>query len=63
MSSCERCWRDAAGDPDRYQRLIRSPKDCTPEQQAGRDAGWCSVCRVRAVHEITRECMACGVWQ
>jgi len=35
MSSCERCWRDADGDPDRYHELLAERKynPCSPEDQ------------------------------
>lgn len=63
MSSCERCWREAnlahpCDVADEYARLVKS-RTCTPEQQAGDDATVCPLCDRRAVHEITRECMAC----
>lgn len=64
MSGCERCWRDAhamwVGDPlAEYERLVRE-RSCTPEQQAGPDAGVCAVCGQVTSHQHTGECMACG---
>lgn len=37
MSACEKCWRDARGDPDRYRELLEQRKSnpCSPEEQAG----------------------------
>jgi len=68
MPSCEKCWEDAGKDPykdkvEEYHRLIRerdaSENVCTPEQQAGRDAGVCPRCNRRALHQWTNECMKC----
>jgi len=61
MVSCEKCWRDAGGNPDEYQRLIKS-RTCTPEEQAGLDATECPKCKRMAVHESVGFCMACGVF-
>lgn len=64
MASCEKCWRDAHGDPDLYGELIamRSGElQCTPEQQAGGvEATICGYCGRKAVHMICMVCMACG---
>lgn len=64
MASCEKCWRDAGGDPDTYSELIRERKDnpCTPEQQAGY-GGECPSCKRLTVHRIVRECVICGCKQ
>lgn len=65
MGSCEKCWRDAGGDPDRYSQLIvernrvGQPPLCTPEDQAGPDAGKCPVCGRMTVHQWTSARM-CG---
>ena len=67
MPSCERCWRDAhfaalhgnANKEDCY-RLLVEQRDCTPEQQAGDDAGKCGPCNRFTVHQYARICMACG---
>lgn len=62
MTSCEKCWRDAGGDPEAYRELIelRSGDDaCTPEQQAGLAATQCPKCDRKAVHEVVGRCMAC----
>lgn len=65
MSSCEKCWRDAQSNAagcvsDEYHRLIRERADhpCTPEEQAGPDAGECFECKRRTLHQITKQCMA-----
>jgi len=58
MSACERCWALSAGDPDEYRRLLAALPPCTPEEQAGPDAGECPVCRRRSLHQFTGECMA-----
>jgi len=69
MSACERCWRDAHRDPyldgvDEYRRLIAT-RDCTPEEQAGPDAGECPMCHRDTIHQHTGMCMStrmlCGV--
>ncbi len=60
MASCEKCWRDAHGDPDRYRELIEERKEnpCTPEQQAGgEDAELCPVCNRKTVHYIVERCV------
>jgi hypothetical protein len=67
VSSCEKCWRDAQGNPyksvaEEYSRLVdeRRAHPCTPEEQAGEDAGVCPECFRRAKHQHTGECMFCG---
>lgn len=65
MSACEKCWHDAHyGSPfvnvaDKYAKLLkeRSNNPCTPEQQAGEDAGICPVCNRKTLHQWTQECM------
>ena len=59
MSACEKCWRDAGGDPDRYHELLNQRKDspCTPEEQAGgKDAEFCYHCHRRTIHLYTKKC-------
>lgn len=62
MSACERCWADAYGpygnQSERYQELI-AERSCTPEQQAGPDAGQCPSCKRMTLHQHTSEPM-CG---
>ena len=56
MSSCERCWREAGGDPDRYSELLKI-NECTPEEQAGgRDASICEGCGRKTIHLYTKKC-------
>jgi hypothetical protein len=64
MPSCEKCWSDAGGNPDRYGQLLVERRDnpCTPEQQAGVDALVCPKCGRVAVHQHCGVCMACG-WE
>ena len=65
MSACEKCWRDAhAGYPNcdvaaEYSALVdeRRANPCTPEEQAGRDRGWCIACGRNTAHQHTGECM------
>jgi len=63
MPSCERCWADAHkgyADPiEQYHRLITT-RTCTPEQQAGPDAGVCPKCERKTMHQHCNVCMACG---
>lgn len=59
MASCEKCWRDSAGDPLRYAVLVNE-RDCSPEDQAGYGAQMCPHCGRRAVHQYCHICMACG---
>jgi hypothetical protein len=56
MPSCEKCWKDAGGNPDRYTKLVRERK-CTPEEQAGDDAGNCNSCGRRTMHQHCHICM------
>lgn len=59
MSSCEKCWRESGGDPDRYKELL-SINNCTLEEQAGsEDARVCPVCKRKTVHMWTKECLNC----
>lgn len=65
MPSCEKCWRDAHGDPEKYRRLLEkrnaSGRKCTPEQQAGgEDAELCEFCGRRTVHVYSDVCMVPG---
>lgn len=62
MASCEKCWRDAGGNPGRYRQLIREREGnpCTPEEQAGEGAGICPKCNRKAIHQHCFVCMACG---
>ena len=68
MSSCEKCWRDSrwsdrfwdGKEPSPYRKLLaeRVGEDaCTPEEQAGPDAGVCPKCKRQCLHQITGECM------
>lgn len=67
MPACEKCWRDAGAEAfssqgDKvaiYHRLL-DERRCTPEEQAGEDAGQCGSCGRRAVHQYVGCCMACG---
>lgn len=62
MASCEKCWRDAGGDPVLFAELVESrtgtENECTPEQQAGgEDAKMCPTCDRKCVHSICDICM------
>lgn len=64
MPTCEKCWTDAHRDPyadsiAEYQRLCNS-RTCTPEEQAGPDAGLCARCCRRTLHQHCGICMRCG---
>jgi len=56
MPSCEQCWRDAGGDANRYAELVKQRR-CTPEEQAGKDAGACYLCGRRTMHIYAHVCM------
>ena len=43
MSSCERCWKEANGNADRYHELLAINR-CSPEEQAGENATECPRC-------------------
>ena len=67
MPTCEKCWADSRPDAgyqyDAYTRLLaeRNPHRCTPEQQAGPDAGYCKTCGRKTIHQYVRDwCMACN---
>lgn len=59
MSSCEKCWADAGGDPHRYRGLlakrVSEGNKCTPEEQAGPDAKECAACKRMTIHQHTGE--------
>ena len=55
MSSCEKCWQDAAGNVDEYGRLIKT-RQCSPEEQAGLSATICLDCNRLTVHQYTGKC-------
>lgn len=62
MSACEKCWRESRG-ADNYRELLESRKEnpCTPEEQAGPDAGECPACKRMTLHQYMAECMnRCG---
>ena len=58
MSSCEKCWSDAEGDPEIYAKLIIERKDnqCTLEEQAG-IGELCNICKRFTVHQYTHKCI------
>ena len=59
MASCEKCWKDANGNAERYSQLIkeRFSEPCTPEEQAGEDAKNCDKCGRKTVHQYIRVCV------
>jgi len=59
MSSCEKCWSDSGGSPERYHELVleRAKNPCTPEEQAGEDADYCDGCDRKTVHQHTGQCV------
>jgi hypothetical protein len=62
MASCEKCWRDAGGDPKRYAELVDSrtgrADECTLEDQAGgHEAAECSGCHRKTVHCVLGFCI------
>lgn len=61
MASCEKCWRDSGGNPNRYSELVKS-RNCTPEEQAGMGADICMACNRATMHIYCGICMnpACG---
>jgi hypothetical protein len=61
MSSCEKCWAESGGDPDRYTELLHRKPRCTPEEQAGPYASRCPHCRLLTIHQHTKEPM-CGCY-
>ena len=72
MPSCEKCWADAyvrslcagTNQASEYLDLVeergKAGEVCTPEQQAGPDAGLCTACDRRTRHQHTGQCMVCG---
>ena len=66
MPACEKCWSDAAYGE--YTALVekRSAEGhtCTPEQQAGPDAGLCPRCHRKTLHQhVPDHCMNCDATQ
>lgn len=70
MASCEKCWSDAywrthsdpmKGQSEHYQDLVRERKEnpCTPEEQAGKDATECPICKRMTVHQFAKICIGC----
>jgi hypothetical protein len=62
MPSCEKCWRDSQSIGVEYGNLVEARNTtgvvCTPEEQAGDDAGLCPSCNRRTLHQHTGDCMA-----
>ena len=61
MPACERCWAESRRPfaTETYEELVKI-NNCTPEQQAGPDAGICSTCGRKTIHQYARDwCMAC----
>jgi hypothetical protein len=58
MASCEKCWGESGGDLEKYTRLLNERK-CTPEEQAGEAAGFCTKCERQTVHQHLRRCVLC----
>ena len=56
MASCEKCWKDAKGDPILYIELI-TKRECTPEEQAGEEAKVCPKCFRKTIHQYVGKCM------
>lgn len=61
MSSCEKCWHDAQAVNLPYSVVVmqRRLDPCSPEEQAGAQAGKCPTCERMTLHQHTDECMAC----
>jgi len=64
MPSCEKCWHDAGGDAGKYLQILTERTEagigCTPEQQAGEEAGTCPKCNRRTMHQHAHVCTICG---
>ena len=66
MSACEKCWSDAfeqgfyrgGSTAEIYRQLVDEREPCSPEAQAGPDAGQCPTCDRMTLHQHTGECMA-----
>lgn len=66
MPSCEKCWADSAmarwsNGTEEYAKLLAERDKaggCTPEQQAGPDAGECPTCHRMTLHQHCGVCMA-----
>ena len=57
MASCEKCWQESGGNPERYSELIKI-NGCSPEEQAGGvDAEICPECGKKTVHMYVKRCM------
>lgn len=54
--TCEKCWAEARGDEDRYKELLKT-RECTPEEQAGDNAGLCGYCNRKTRHQFCFVCM------
>lgn len=57
MASCEKCWQESCGDPDRYKDLLKI-NGCSPEEQAGgTEAKVCKKCNRKTIHVYVDRCM------
>lgn len=62
MSTCEKCWAETGGGAEYRELLLTreaAGRVCTPEEQAGPDAGECPTCKRRTLHQYTSRPM-CG---
>lgn len=61
MSCCEKCWTDSIAMGLGYHELLRQrvKNPCSPEEQAGPDAGECPKCKRKTLHQHTNQPM-CG---
>ncbi len=59
MASCEKCWKDSHGSAKHYTELIIKRKNhpCSPEEQAGEDAGICPECNRKTIHQHVHYCV------
>lgn len=59
MPACERCWRDAGGNADEYERLLAERKT-SPCRPCGECSGRGSLRNYGPYLPLYRECPACG---
>lgn len=60
MASCEKCWSDSGSSSEAYQALLQERTGklmCSPEEQAGVDAEYCTHCLRRTIHQHTKQCV------
>jgi len=63
FGACMKCWKECGQDQDKYDKMMAAKRTqgpvafCTPEEQAGPEAGQCPWCGHQTIHEKCGVCM------